>query len=405
MRAWTLIALVFIAAAAPTESPAASGDEIVVRARRILTMDGAEIRDGVIVIANGKIRKVGASAEIPKGARVVDAAVVMPGIVVASSRAGLSRLDSEESREITPELRVLDEVDLRSGDFERARAQGITTVQLTPSDRAVVGGLCSVLKTAGDTVAGSVVSEDIALKATMGSMPARGNFPPRGGPPSSHFARRPTTRMGVVWEFRKAFFDAKSYRESPPDERSRPLEILGQALDGKLRLLVTASTAVDIETALRLTDEYGLKFVLEEAQESWKRAELLAKRRIPVLLRPSFSPRWIHDREGSEIRYTTFTTLLQAGVTTALLPAGDDESEGPLATAALAVKHGATSEQALAALTRVPADILGIAGRVGAIAEGRDADLLLLSGDPLDVTTRIERVFIDGRLATGAWPE
>jgi imidazolonepropionase-like amidohydrolase len=141
--------------------------------------------------------------------------------------------------------------------------------------------------------------------------------------------------------------------------------------------------------------------VLEEADEAYVLAAQLAKRDIPVLMRPSYLTRTMYSRDGSEERFTAFSALLAAGVKTALLPVGAAESEGLLATAAFAMKYGATREQALRAITLTPAEFLGVADRVGSIAEGRDADLLMLTGDPLDVTTRIERVLVNGKVVVG----
>ena len=374
--------------------------EVAIKARRIITVSGAEIENGVILIVEGRIKAVGKDVAIPKDALVVEADVVMPGLVNASAWYGMSGRATEETREVTPEMRSLDEIKEDSADFKRAVQQGITTVHVGPSDRNVIGGLGSVLKTVGGAKAARIVSEDMSLKATVGPSPTRGNYPPRGTPPQNFFARRPTTRMGVTWEFRRAFLEARKYREQGT-QKDEAKEVLLRALDRKLTMRVAASRATDIEAALALCDEFGLRFVLEEADEAYVLAAQLAKRDIPVLLRPSYLTRTIYSRDGSEERFSAFAALLEAGVKTALLPVGTGESEGPLATAAFAFKYGATREQVVRAITLTPAELLGVADRVGSIAEGRDADLLLLNGDPLDVKTRIERVLIGGKVFVG----
>lgn len=396
MRAGILLLLAF-GAWAP------KGDVVAVKAGRIVTVSGEDILGGVILIEDGKITKVGKDVVIPEGATVIDATkhVIMPGIVDANSGAGVAGTSNEESGEILPHVRILDSFDARSPALQRAVAGGVTTAYVGPGNLGVIGGLGSIVKTSGGSLAQMIVREDMALKAAMGSAPSAGNFPPRGGPPSSFYARRPTTRMGVVWEFRRAFIDAKKYRDEAPARKDPGCEVLLKALDRKLPLRVAASRSGDIETAVQLAEEFGLTLCIEEAQESYANAELLAKKQIPVLLRPHYQTFSLTASEGSEARFTTFATLCAAGVRTALLSRGDDEGETHLAMATFAVKYGASRAQALRAITLTPAEILGVAERVGSIETGKDADLLFLTGDPLDPTTRVERVLIGGKVVAG----
>ncbi len=379
------------------------GDVIAVKAGRVITVSGEEIKDGVILIEDGKITKVGAGLEIPAGAQIIDASaqVVMPGIVDGSTDLGVEGSSNEETDEIVPHVRILDSLNLRQPALQRALQGGVTTAYVGPGNRSVIGGLGSVVKTSGRSLQEAVVREDVALKAAMGSGPSWGNFPPRGMPPTSFYARRPTTRMGVVWEFRKAFFEARAYKEEAPARKDPAREVLVKALERKVPVRVAASRAGDIETAVRLADEFGLAISIEEAQEAYRHAELLAKKRVAVFLRPTYQTSTLYGAEGSEVRFTTFTALLAAGVPTALLAQTGVEGEGALAMAAFAVKYGATRAQALRAITLTPAELLGVAERVGSLEAGKDADLLFLSGDPLDVTSRIERVMVGGKVAAG----
>jgi imidazolonepropionase-like amidohydrolase len=205
---------------------------------------------------------------------------------------------------------------------------------------------------------------------------------------ATFYARRPTTRMGVVWEFKKAFLDAKE----------REGGVLQRAMEGKLPVRVAASRATDIESLLGIAQELGLSVVLEEAQEAYKLADRLAARKIPVLLRPEFS---VEGTEGSEVRFDAFRTLLEKGVRVALLPAQADNPDSLLGAAALAVKHGARPGEALRAVTIRAAEILGVADRVGSLEAGKDADLVILSGDPLNLCSRVEKVVIGGRVVYG----
>ena len=349
----------------------------------------------MILIVGGKIKRIGRDVEIPAGAKPIDASskTVIPGLIDAGSTLGIEGSANEDSREVTPDLRILDMIDPESRELARARQCGITTVFVAPGNRSVIGGLAAVIKTHGASRAAMTVRDEIALKAAMGGAPTSGNYPPRGSQ-ATLYARRPTTRMGVVWEFKKAFIDA---RESSAKEGGNA--VLRLAMEGKLPVRVAASRATDIEMILRLADELNLTIVLEEAQEAYKVADQLATKKVPVLLRPEFSA--LDGSEGSEIRFDAFRRLSEKGVRVALLPAQADNPDSLLGAAALLVKHGTKREEALRAVTLGAAEILGVSDRVGSLEEGKDGDLVILSGDPLDATSRIETVIIGGARVFG----
>ena len=361
-------------------------ETVLIKGGRVIPMKGEELRDASILIVGGRIAKIGRDLEVPAGAVVIEASgrTIIPGLIDAGSTLGTEGAANEDGSEVTPEVRILDMVDPASRELARARQCGITTIFVAPGNRNVIGGIASVIKTQGASRKALTIVEEAALKGAMGGAPTAGNYPPRGST-ATFYARRPTTRMGVVWEFKKAFVDAK--------EGGSP--ILGRALEGKLPVRVAASRATDIESLLKIADELGLSVVIEEGQEAYKVADALASRKVPVLLRPEFT---VDGSEGSEIRFDAFRKLVDKGVRVGLLPMQSDRPESLLATAALAVKHGATRDEALRAVTAGVAEILGVAGRVGSLEEGKDADLVILSGDPLDVTSRVETVVIGGKV-------
>ncbi len=378
-----------------------AGEVTAYKAARILTGVGAPIADGVIVVEDGRISAVGAGLKIPEGAKVVDlgSATVMPGLVDANLVLWLDGAENEEAREITPDYRVIDGLNPRARNLQRAVQTGVTTAFVAPGNRNVIGGIASVVKTHGSTLKDMIVREEAALKATVGSGPSAGNYPPRGSPPLDVYARRPTTRMGLTWEFRKAFLDAARYAADRPAKADPALDILARALARKLPVRIAASRSFDIESALRLADEFNLTVVFEEAEESYRAIEQLAKRKVAVALRPTFQSGRVWAADGSELRYGTFAALAAAGVPVALLTGGSGEDDSLLAMAAFAVRYGATREQALRSITLTPAEILGVADRVGSLEKGKDADFAVLTGDPLDVTSRVERVVVKGRTA------
>jgi len=384
-----------------------AGDVTAYKAARILTGAGAPIADGVLLVENGKILAVGAGLKIPDGAKVVDlgGATIIPGLVDANLLLWLDGMDNEEAREVTPDFRVTDGLNPKARDLKRAVQTGVTTAFVGPGNRNVIGGLAAVLKTDGPTLKDMIVRPEAALKATVGSGPSSGNYPPRGMPPMDFYARRPTTRMGVTWEFRKAFIDAGRNVMEKPAKPDPGQDVLVRALLGKLPVRIAASRAFDIESALRLADEFKLSIVFEEAEEAWRYVDVLAKRKTPVALRPTFQSGRVWAADGSELRYGTFAALTNAGVPTALLTGGSGDDESLLAMAAFAVRYGATREQALRAITLTPAEILGVADRVGSLDKGKDADFAVLTGDPLDVTSRVERVVVNGRTAYERKPQ
>jgi imidazolonepropionase-like amidohydrolase len=358
-------------------------DAVLFKDARVVTGLGPELPKASVLVVGGRIRKVAEAIEAPAGARVVDAAgrVLMPGLVDAGSRGG----DNEEGSEVTPSVSALDALEPGAPALRRAALSGLTTIYVGPGNRNVVGGLGAVVKTAGPDLL-RPLRERADLKTALGAEPSLGNYPPRGGP-ATFFARRPTTRMGVVWEFRKAFSDAREGRAKGPDG-----DVLGAALGGKLTVRVAAAKGTDLETALSLGADFGLALLVEDAREAWKNPEAL--RKTPVVLRPSLEP----ETGSVEGRPDTLAILRAAGVETALT---GESAEAMLAAAAFAVKHGASRADAIRALTSVPARLLGVADRVGSVEEGRDADLVLYSGDPLDPRSAVERVMIGGRFVGG----
>jgi len=363
-------------------------EPIILANAKIVCVTGETIEKGYLVIQGGKIADLGVGTTQTKGRQVdLSGRVVIPGLINGGSALGVVGNTNEDGEEVAPQVRILDSFDPRSGELSRARQSGVTAAFLEPGNRGVIGGVASVIKTAGASRSAMVVRDDAAIKAAMGLAPALGNFAPRGSA-ATFFTRRPTTRMGVAWEFRKAFFDARKAQEPA---------VMVQALAGTLPVRISASRVTDIETALQLAEEFHLQISLEEAQEAYKRAPLLASRKIGVFLRPAPAPA---SSEPEEFRPDTFTWLVRAGVATALL-APYDRPEALLASVAFAVRDGATPGEALRAVTATPAELLGVADRIGSLAAGKDADLVVLSGAPHEVTTRVEKVMIDGRWVYG----
>ena len=376
-------------------------DEIVaLKAGQVLTVSGALIRDAVVLIQHGKIMDVGSDVTVPEGATVIDAAnkVVMPGLVNAGP-VDVTRGDlNEQSSEITPTFRASAAIDPADKMFKRLAQAGITTLHVAPGPMNLIAGLGAVIKPAGKTVAQMMLKDDASLWITFGSASTYGNRPPRSSAPNNFYYRRPTTRMAVAWMVRKSFFDAQQYAADTQASPDPDLDVLVAAMEGTLPIIIRAQRSTDIRMALNIAREIDLKVTLFECTEGHKMAQEIGARKIPVILEPFYDFRSRGGNiEGDDIRWSNAAILSQAGVDVAMAASPEYEGSDLLTAAMFAVRHGMSRDQALRSITLTPAEILGVADRVGSIEKGKDADLLVLSGDPVASTSRIERVIINGK--------
>jgi imidazolonepropionase-like amidohydrolase len=274
---------------------------------------------------------------------------------------------------------------------------GITTLYVSPGWRNVIAGLGTVIKPTGNTPKEMIIKEDAALTLVMSLDSTYGNRIPRSQPPRNFYFRRPTTRMAIIWMLRKSFFDAQVHAKSR--EKDDPdMEILASALDDKIPVRLNVRRAINIRTALKLAEEYGFQLVLDECTEAYKVAEEIAQKKVPVVLGPFYYYPGSsgQSREGREVNWNNAGILTKAGVKVALTSGAQTQSIDLLTAAAFAVRHGMPKDEALKAVTITPAEILGVADKVGTLEKEKDADILILSGDPLKVTTRIEKVILNG---------
>ncbi|MCA8965418.1 MAG: hypothetical protein KDC48_11050, partial [Planctomycetes bacterium] len=265
---------------------------VVYQGARILPGGKPAIAQGVLIVSGGKVLAVGGpSTSIPSGATVVDCSgkTITPGLVDASFAGAMTDEDSnEQSEEVTPSLRAIDSLDLTTDAVRHARAAGVTTVHAMPGTKNVIGGIGCVVKTVDDAAGPHLLVDDASLRITMGAEPSMGNRAIRGGRPDSMYYRRPTTRMGVIWEVRKAFYDAKAKLERTaadgPGDNDPATDVLTKVLQGKLVAYTTARSEQDLRTALRLADEFGYKTVLDEAQDAYYLVDEIAAAKVAVLL-------------------------------------------------------------------------------------------------------------------------
>jgi imidazolonepropionase-like amidohydrolase len=359
----------------------AAAEEIVIKAAKVYTAAGPTLAPGMVRVADGKIAEVAETVTPPAGARVIDlgSGTLIPGLIDAYTSIGVDGGSAEITREITPNFRVLDAVDWSAPALRAAAAQGTTTVGLVPGTDNVIAGLSCVVKTAG-TRARRVLLPDHALVVTLASDPVnRNNARNR---PDSIYTRQPTNRMGVVWMLRSEFARAK-------ETTNHDLATVREALNGMRPVLCVSRLDADLLSALRLRQEYPVQLTLAGAQEAYKVKADLAAGKVPLLLGP-LTTTAAAGPEGSEVVWNQPGVLHEAGIPFALT------GGRLLDQMRFAVRYGLAREAALAAVTATPARLLGVDGRVGAIAPGRDADLVALSGDPFDLTTSVRWTMTDG---------
>lgn len=409
-----LICAVAAMAPAASQRPTTADDALVlIKAGKVLDATGQSFAPGCILTRGGKIIAIGASVSAD-GAEERDfgpAAVITPGLIDANAEIDMTADRVEEGAEIAPRLRFVDALDPDSDAWSGLRANGVTTAFLTPYGRAVIAGHGVVAKTLPGPDDRWIVDPVGAIKATMGGEPGSGNIVPRFGRPSSIFYRRPTTRMGAIWEFRKAFSDARLYAAARKDgaPENPDLAELAELLDGKGEIRIRARMLNDIRSAIRLAEEFQLRLVIEEGIEAFRCPEeiLAAKAKLiygPTVFEPAgvvfgfgFAGGSIRRQETDRNYLGTPARLHAAGLEFALGSAERAATADGLAfQAALAVHHGLPRDVALRACTIVPAKMLGIAKRVGTLEVGKDADLVVWSGEPFAFSVRPLAVMVGG---------
>jgi imidazolonepropionase-like amidohydrolase len=396
---------------------------VAVRGKTIYTMSGASIRDGVVLIRDGKIAAIGSgdTVAIPDGMRVMEAEVVTPGLIDAHSTVGLTGIFNvphdqdqlERSSPIQPELRAVDAYNAKEELVDWIRGFGVTTIHTGHGPGELVSGQTIVVKMWGDTVEEATLIPAKAVAATLSADAQKEG------------RESPGTRAKMVSMLRAELIKAQEYREKvqaadasgadaeneegkaadgekkkDPPSRDLRLEALASVLDRKLPLLVTAQRAQDISSALRLADEFNFELWLDGAAEAFLLIDEIKAAGVPVIIHPLMA------RPNGELRNFSLETpakLLAAGVPVVFQSGYESyvpKTRVVLFEAAKSLANGLTFEQALAAITREPAKLLGVAGRVGSLEVGKDGDVALYDGDPFEYTTHCVGVIIEGQVVS-----
>jgi imidazolonepropionase-like amidohydrolase len=366
----------------------------------IMPVSGDPIEGGVMIVEDGKIRAVGTSGSvrIPGDAVLIDVAnsVIIPGLVDTHSHIG-EPAGADQSAPIQPEARVLDSINVRDAGFKRALAGGITSANLMPGSGHLMSGQTIYVKLReGNAI------ETIAYRKENGSvdggMKMANGSNPRRDPPF------PGTRAKAASLVRQKFVAAQEYMEKieqadgdaekMPD-RDLAMEALVEVLKGERIVHHHTHRHDDILTVLRLQQEFGYRVVLHHVSEAHRVADEIAAADVPVSLIMIDSPGG--KLEAMYIDFKNAPALEQAGARVAFHT--DDyisDSRLFMRMAALGVRAGMTRETALNALTLEPAKMLDLDDRIGSLERGKDADFVVLSGDPFSVYTRVQQTWVEG---------
>lgn len=378
----------------------------ILRGATILTGTGEKIENGTIVVENGNIAYVGTSSQKTEDGEVFDLSglIVTPGLIDAHVHMGTAcegfPADMEDTNDmvdpVLPQLRILDAIYPGDDAFAEALAGGVTCVQTLPGSGNVIGGQGAIIKTKPDIVERMIVREPSSLKAALGENPV-----------SVYKAKNklPSTRMGSAYLMRDAFVQAQNYKQkldasrkkNEPFERNIGMDTLLSVLSGDLPFHVHCHRSDDIQTAVRVSEEFGIRYTIEHCTEGHLIAEWLAGKQVRAAVGPSLT-----SKSKIELRNKTWDTpllLWKAGVHFCIIT---DHPVVPIehlsVCASLAARAGLPQEEALKAVTIYAAEHLEIADRVGSIETGKDADIAVWDGDPLDSRSKVVRTFLDGEL-------
>jgi imidazolonepropionase-like amidohydrolase len=399
---------IFLSAAALALAAApAAAQTVAIEGGDVYTAAGTPIRGGTVLIVNGRIAAVGAGIAVPAGAVRIDARGkwVTPGLFESSTELGLREVEQldetndAEIQDVTGQRRDNDQVQAafnvsdglnpRSMVIPVTRIMGITTAVARPAG-SLISGQGVLIDLLGNRVEQMEVVSPIGMFASM-SENVRGSV---GGPRAAVTMRlREVLDDARAWARNREAFERNATREFSASRAD--LEALQPVLAGREPLVVEAHRAADIQLAIRLAREYGLKLIISGGTEAWMVAEDLAAARVPVIVKVLNNLPQSFESLGAT--YENAARLRRAGVQVAITSGETWKAYTLRQEAGNAVAYGLPWTEAFRAVTLYPAQIWGVADRYGSLDVGKVANVVVWSGDPLELLTRVEHVFIRGQ--------
>lgn len=388
---------------------------------KVITMEGSTWEKGYVCIENGKIRELGSMEDrtpVPDSfmrnadrriwtegaAQIIDASgcIVMPGLIEAHCHMGITEekkgMEGDDCNEtvnpITPYLRAVDAINPMDAAFDDAVRAGITSAMIGPGSSNVVGGTFVFVKTHGRSIDKLIVKNPAAMKIAFGENP-KVNYSGQG--------KSPSTRMAIAAMLREELFKAVRYAEKKkkgmePDELDFKYECWIPVLERKIPLKTHVHRADDILTAIRIAKEYHLLMTLDHCSEGHLIADEVKESGFPAIVGPDLASR--SKIEVQNMAFKTVGILNKKGIKTAIT------TDHPVSLiqalpicAGLAVKSGMEEEEALKSITIYPAQICGVEERVGSLKKGKDADIAIFSGNPMEIATKTMCTLINGEIA------
>jgi len=391
---------------------------LVLKGGKLLTVSHGTIDNGVLVMQGGKIIALGdaSSAKIPKDAKVIDVTgmTVYPGLIDSETSLGLTEISAEKmtndrielSDEIMPHMHVYDAFHAESELIPVTRLNGITNAIVAPDNEDTLPGQDSFVQLAGASAADMLLIRDIAMPLNFTGAQRRNE--------SWDKQKFPGTRMGMAAQLRQAFMDAQDYQQkaveyekkkadAERDKKSLPatpkrdlkLEALLPYLQGKKPVILAAEGPSDLETAVRLAQEFNLKIVLNHVSHSRPMLDYIASLKVPVIVGPIYeTPK---ESERFDVVYSLPAELQKRGVKIAFASFDAHNARNLPYQAGFAVGFGLPADEALKAITLNAAEIWGVADQLGSLDPGKTANVVVANGDPLDVKTDVKHVFIAGQ--------
>ena len=393
-----LAALVCSAAISAQEQPTAFINA------RIIPIAGPPIEQGILLIQNGKITAVGDARTVRLASNVVSVDMsgktIMPGLIDTHSHIG-GPAGADGSAPIQPDVRILDSVNPSAVSIQRAQAGGITTVNVMPGSGHLDSGQTLYLKLRDN----AVKIDDLLIFDKDGRYAGGIKFANGTNPIRSGGGAFPGTRARSAALVRDQFIKAREYRDKvkaagadksklPP--RDLAMEALVEVLDGKRVVHFHTHRHDDIMTAIRLQKEFGFRLVLQHVSEAWKVADEIAKSKAPASIIMIDSPGG--KLETMDVSFSNGAALEKAGALTGFhTDDGITDSRWFLRSGGVAVRAGMSREKALYGFTMAGAIMLDLQDRIGSLEAGKDADFVILSGDPLSVYTKVLQTWVEGK--------
>ncbi len=399
---------------------------VALKGGKLLTVSHGTIDNGVLVMKDGKIAAIGAagSVNVPADAQVIDASglTVYPGLIDSETQLGLTEISAEQmtndlvesSDEIMPHMHVYDAFHAESELIPVSRLNGITNAIVAPASGDTLPGQDSFIQLDGASALEMLLIRDIAMPLNFTAEQRRNE--------SWEKRKFPQTRMGMAAQLRQTFLDAQEYERSwsdytkkkadfeknPPSDKEKDkkqppsppkrdlkLEAVLPYLDGKKQIVLAAEEPSDLETAVGLAKEFNLKFVLNHISYSQPVLDYVASLKVPVIVGPIYeNPK---PDERFDAVYSLPAQLYKRGVKIAFASYDAHQVRNLPYQAGFAVAFGLPYDEALKAVTLNPAEMWGVADKLGSLDVGKTANVVVSTGDPLDVATDVKQVYIEGK--------